>query len=208
MTCTEEKFLRYVAEHQMQVLRDDGVYRHLRFQKPGTSIHWFDIVTWPGYLSITGDVGDYLFSRLEDMFQFFRDKRGGRDGRLHINEDYWAQKLQAQSCNGRYCEGVRRWCAEKFERAIKEQYVEYVCAEMRGMPGERKELRAALEEDVLSRSEDEHGAKEAVYYFDEYGLRFEDFYEVDYTEWDFKFVWCLYAIVWGIQQYDAAKPVN
>lgn len=32
--CTEERFLKDVAQHEMTVLRDDGVSRHLRFQNP------------------------------------------------------------------------------------------------------------------------------------------------------------------------------
>ncbi len=45
---TEQSFLKDVREHRMTVLHDSGIYRHLRFQKPGTVIGQFDIVTWPG----------------------------------------------------------------------------------------------------------------------------------------------------------------
>ena len=65
-----ERFKKDTAEHQMTVLRDDGLYRHLRFRKPGTGIYGFDIVTWPGYLAISGDMGASMFTRLEDMIQF------------------------------------------------------------------------------------------------------------------------------------------
>lgn len=208
MTCTEEKFLRYVADHKMQVLRDECGYRHLRFQKPGTSVYWFEIITWPGCLCIHGDAGSYMFSRINDMFKFFRDERSERDGKLHINKSYWAEKLQAQDCNGRYCDGVKRWSSEEFEQTVKRRYVEHVRKEMRGMPDERKELRAALEEDVISYSEEEYPALNAAYDFDEHGLRFEDIGEGSYTEWTYNFVWCLYAIVWGIQQYDASMTIQ
>lgn len=87
-----ERFPIDTADHVMRVLRDDGLYRHLRFQKPGTMINHFDIITWPGYLAIVGDMGDYVFRRLEDMFEFFRGER--------INPSYWQEKLQA-SCDDR-----------------------------------------------------------------------------------------------------------
>lgn len=48
-TEARERFDVDVAEHKMTVLRDEGLYRHLRFQKPGTSCYYFDLVTWPGH---------------------------------------------------------------------------------------------------------------------------------------------------------------
>lgn len=77
----------------MTILMDNGIYRHLRFQKPKSSNQWFDIVTWPGYLAYSGDMGCFMFTRLKDMFEFFRD--GREDGRLHINQSYWGEKLEA-----------------------------------------------------------------------------------------------------------------
>ena len=52
----------------MIVLRDDGVYRHIRFKKPGTGCMHFDLVTWPGYLCYSGDMGCYVFCRLNARF--------------------------------------------------------------------------------------------------------------------------------------------
>ena len=75
MTCTEQSFLKDVAEHQMTVLRDDGVNRHVQFRRPGTICMGFELITWPGYLCYTGDMGTYVFRRLEDMFEFFRTDR-------------------------------------------------------------------------------------------------------------------------------------
>ena len=49
-SCTEEQFLKDAADHQMEVLRDDGVNRHLRFRNPESNAYWFDIITWPGAL--------------------------------------------------------------------------------------------------------------------------------------------------------------
>lgn len=63
----KDRFLRDIQEHELTVIRDDGVYRHLRFQKPGTSVMYFDLITWPGHLCFTGDMGSYLFSRVRDM---------------------------------------------------------------------------------------------------------------------------------------------
>ncbi|MDY0829108.1 hypothetical protein SK224_08195 [Microbacterium sp. BG28] len=84
------QFVAETGEHQMKVLHDDGLYRHLRFQRPGTGIWHFDIVTWPGSLAIRGDIGEgHIFSRVDDMLRFF--DHGQPDHA--INAHYWAEKL-------------------------------------------------------------------------------------------------------------------
>lgn len=74
------------ADHRMTVLKDDGLYRHLRFARPGSSMYGYDLITWPGYLAIVGDVEPYVFRRLTDMVEFFAAGRG-------TNPTYWAEKV-------------------------------------------------------------------------------------------------------------------
>ena len=97
MSCTEERFLSDVANHTMEVITDDGVNRMLRLTNNGSAVYHFTIVTWPGYLAISGDCGDYLFSRIEDMFGFFRmrdnDFNKRSDRKLSINPIYWEEKM-------------------------------------------------------------------------------------------------------------------
>ncbi len=83
----EEQFLKDVAGHKMRIHRDDGLYRHLEFRGPQGWHHWFEVVTWPNGLIIRGDMGNWAFSRIEDMFSFFRGQR--------INPGYWQEKLLA-----------------------------------------------------------------------------------------------------------------
>lgn len=85
---TREQFLEDVKDHRLTIIKDDGLYRHLRFKQPGTSNMFFDIVTWPGYLAYTGDMGSFVFTRIEDMLGFFRSKRG----ELGINTGYWGRR--------------------------------------------------------------------------------------------------------------------
>lgn len=89
---TEATFRKDVAQHRMTVIHDHGVHRHLRFGKPGDSNLSFQITTWPGYLCYSGDMGCYVFFRVEDMFRFFRGER--------INPGYWAEKVQAEDREG------------------------------------------------------------------------------------------------------------
>ena len=89
-----DQFNRDIEHHQMTVLHDEGLYRHIRFQNPGNSMYWFDLITWPGSLTIKGDMGTWTFSRLTDMFEFFTG---------HINTSYWAEKLDNGTEGGRRC---------------------------------------------------------------------------------------------------------
>ena len=62
------------ANHTLDVLHDDGLYRHLRMSTDDSFIWSWEIITWPGRLAIRGDIGrELVFTRVPDMFDFFRD---------------------------------------------------------------------------------------------------------------------------------------
>lgn len=192
---TAATFIKDVAQHAMTVIRDDGLSRHLRFAKPGTSCMYFDLITWSGHLCYTGDMGTFVFSRIDDMFRFFRPSADDveRRGPLPINRPYWAEKLLAADRNG----GWQEFCRDTFREAV-EQYMDDAEASA--------EVREAVEDQVLSRADDgEHFACQAVYDFDEHGFRFHDFFEHRLWDYTYRFTWCCMAIVWGIQQYDSSK---
>lgn len=209
---TEAAFLKDIADHKMQIIRDDGLYRHVRFAQPETLCEHFDLITWPGYLCYTGDMGTFVFSRLPDMFEFFRTDRAyaQRRGRqLFINLRYWAEKLEAVDSHGSRVEGVKEYSPERFERVIKEQLIRW-WREYGLSPDQRHELREAIEGDVLSWSDD--GAVRAFdaannfrHKIDGQLFEFADFWEHDLTDYTRRFVWCCYALAWGIQQYHDAK---
>jgi len=210
---TESRFLKEVDQHVMEVIRDDGLYRHIRFRRPGTMCMHFDLITWPGYLCYCGDMGTYVFSRLSDMFEFFRTDRdyAHRSGRkLGINPGYWSEKLLAVDGNRRSA-GVKEFSAARFERTVKDWLANWMRHEGLDKEG-RRELRRLVEDQVLPSAHDgEVRAFDAVMGFSEEvdGQRFEftDFWEVDCTEYTHRFVWCCYALAWGIQKYDESKTV-
>lgn len=104
--------LEQTGDHELNVLHRDGLYRHLRFQKPGTGMWHWDLVTWPGSLAIRGDIGEgYIFTRERDMLGFF--DHGQPDG--HINPGYWAEKLDLG------CRSVKEFSAEKFSAWLTKQ---------------------------------------------------------------------------------------
>lgn len=209
---TEQQFLKDVESHVMEVIKDDGLYRHIRFRRPGTMCMHFDLITWPGYLCYCGDMGTYVFSRLSDMFEFFRtDREQSRREGLAINLGYWSEKLQATD-GGRREGGVKAYSPEKFERCVKEWLANWLRHEGLNRE-ERRELRQRVEDDVLASAHDgDVRAYDAAMGFSETigGRRFEftDLWEVDCTEYTHRFIWCCYALAWGIQKYDQETTVK
>lgn len=197
--CTEERFLRDVAQHELTIVRDDGVNRHLRFQEPGYYTMHFDLITWPGYLCYTGDMGTYVFRRLKDMFEFFRTKG------LRINPGYWGEKLEAVDS----CDGYRQWSQDKFRQRIREDFDDWL--KDSGLPEEQQAAATEqFESDVISAIGD---GKEAAYLaardFEFAGRSpFSDWWEVDTDDYSFRFLWCCYALAWGVQQYDEYQLIS
>lgn len=201
--CTEERFLNDVAQHEMKVVRDDGVSRHLRFQKPGTYNTHFDLITWPGYLCYTGDMGTYVFRRLEDMFEFFRaDRMHLKPSKaLRINPSYWGEKLEAIDKNGKF----RTWSREKFEARLREDFKEWIDEYE---PEKAEELMQRLEDEILDGldNDDARSAYRAAMDFEVDDVQpFQDWWEVDTEVYTFHFIWCCYALAWGIKKYDESK---
>src|ERR1051326_8204576 len=95
---SEREFLRNVKAHEMTVLRDEGVDRHLRFKAPNTSNQYFDLITWRGSLCFTGDMGTFVFSRIPDMFEFFRDEQCNARCQQYV-DDCYAQGYSLSVCS-------------------------------------------------------------------------------------------------------------
>jgi hypothetical protein len=86
------------ANHQMTVLHEDGLYRHLRFEGTADSpfgrypSYPFELITWPYNLVVkAGWTFHFDIGATEDMFVLFR--RTALTGQ--INPGYWAEKVRA-----------------------------------------------------------------------------------------------------------------
>lgn len=203
--CGEDRFLSDVEGHQLTVIRDDGVNRHIRLSRPSSSGYRFDLVTWAGILVITGDCGTWVFSRVEDMFGFFRMDRSdfnfNRKGGLSINPGYWSEKLLAVDKSGRRGGDAEEFSEELFRKEIKEWFDGHEFDSQE----QADDCWSDIESEVLAPAEggDESQAMHAAYIFShESGFNFADFYEVNCRVYTWHFIWCLYAIVWGIRAYD------
>lgn len=200
---TKDSFDKDVANWSMETLLDNGLYRHLRFRMKTGGFRWFDIVTWPGKLVITGDCETFTFARLEDMFEFFRQ------GDQRINPGYWQEKI---------CDGRDRTRGFDWDRFRAEALATF---DAKTEDEADAELRAAAREDLESELDgtepDEYGA---VQFLREYRYRPGSYQDPVYFQfelcdsppdgkgWDFHYIWCCRAIVWAIAQYDAQKVTN
>lgn len=210
MTCTEERFLKDASNHEMQILHEDGVYRHIRFKAPNTSCYHFDLITYPGYLVYSGDMGCYVFSRLDDMFEFFRADKCRNDS-LYINTGYWAEKLRAVDGNKNSADATE-FDEEAFRRVINEYRLSWV-REYGLDKQQRRDLWDEVEDCVISRIDDgEHAACQAAYEFSHKTkgdtFQFEDLFEHNFKRYTFHFIWCCYAIAFGVKKYDEAKVLS
>lgn len=191
---TAESFLQNVAGHELIVLKNDGVYRHLKFAKPGTSNQHFDIVTWPGFLCFCGDMGTYTFSRLIDMFEFFREAPERKE--MYINKGYWAEKAFFHSKD-----------IKKFDPALAQEFVDEAIKEWSSDMTDEELSELEWEVGELQDSvDDEHAFYAVAGQFDakigEKELKLNDLWETSFTDYTYRFVWCCYALSWGIARFD------
>jgi hypothetical protein len=210
---TATRFARDTAEHQMTVLHDDGLYRHLRFHHPKHSMYWFDLITVPGALIFQGDGDSFVFRRVEDMFTFFRGPVG------QINPGYWSEKLTS----GR--NEVIAYQQERLEEYVNDLVGEAIELDAGGIEGaetDEDRVLTGLEDAIRERITDELTGDESLdrnlveqfrYWAnpaDEFStprktpdFEFHDVWEWDCRDYDWWFLWACHAIVSGIAQYDS-----
>ena len=206
MYVTEKSFLANVANHELTILRDDGLYRHLQFKQPNSGICRFEILTFPGHLVYVGDMGSYTSQRLEDMFEFFHVSPLAGRPQLHINTGYWGEKVRATDRN----EGLATFSEEKFTRVIRELRRTWIRENAkRTTPAQRRELWDDIEETILkadpTRMLDKAMEFNSFVNDDVGSFYFQDLWDYNFNEPSGRFVWCCYAIAWGIQRYDETK---
>lgn len=208
------RFARDTASHQMTVLHDDGLYRHLRFRDPKHSFYWFELITTPGQLVFSGDGESFVFRRATDMFGFFRSGLR-RDGSIEINPHYWSEKLTS----GR--DSVMKYQEDLFVKLIWEQ-ANHLIEQEHVKPEQADRFRQAIKDDIVEgglyttadeayRTVEEfefyNGPSKEFDYRHQADVRFEDAWEwfnatKDYDWW---FLWACHAIVAGIARYDRVR---
>lgn len=219
------RFMNDVKDHQMTILRDEGVYRHIRYKRPSTGNMYFDIITWPGNLCYTGDMGTYVFSRIEDMMYFFAE---GKEDEVVTNYYYWTQKAIADSIYGN---GIKEYSPELAIDTITEEFKNWKFDYLEDTKIEDEdgnltddpyslefieEQWERVEYEIISQA---HDGPERVYDAamcfsiekDGNGRRgpnFEDFWEYNCEELTYHYQWCCHALNWAVKKYFKHKGIN
>ena len=191
---TLEYFLDNVKNHELTIHQNNGVYRHLTFANPNDCDKYFNITTFPNHLVITGDMGTLVFSRLYDMFNFFRSDD------LRINPDYWSEKIQSTTHEAQ----IASYSKFDLEQA-KKNAQEYLNTYLEDNDDLSEEDRTLLLEDFeleILRSEDEYEIVEAISNFNFKDFEFDEFRMDDCSVYTYSYIWLCYAIVWGIKKFD------
>ena len=201
---TAARFAAETSGHEMTVLFDQGLDRHLRFESPDGSGYRFDLHTSPNRLMFHGAVGTYVFSvwPTEDMFQLFRESSVGEQP----NFGYWREKLAA------WGEPAIQFSNELFDAKVAEELAK---AE-EFFPGVTAAWREMTEGFLAEYSTDsEETAREALAAFEylpegQWGeaWRFRYTSEWQLNDYDWRYLWACHAGLWGANQYCAAKAVT
>jgi hypothetical protein len=194
-------FQRDTRNHDLHIIHEggpDNLVRYLRADRDGSSIYHFNIVTWPGYLSITGDMGSFTFARTRDMFNFFGEGR--------INEGYWSEKLQhpggadavamefdAEACSDHIRDDFRQWFADA-DRDARKAIIPIA--------------RELMARQFDSMEEALHGIDDETRYWDsaEHGDHpWCEFWDHRCMGYRYDFLWCCHAITWAVKRYRQIK---
>lgn len=188
------RFARETAAHEMTVLHEVGLYRHLVCADPEGGFYRFDLITWPHNLLLRGDGFSFGFSiyPTADIFEMFRGS--GHGG---INPGYWQEKVTAGRGD------VKSWSEELFRAWLTAE----AAANESRFPG----LVEAVGEQILH--SDEHSleyrgtAEYAVASFSHssFRLRFPDEWVLSFDDYSWEFLFACHAVLWGIGRYDAAR---
>lgn len=199
-----DRFFHDVRNHEMTVVSDNDVMRHVTFANPARGAYRFALTTWPGHLAITGDCDDFVFARERDMFAFFRAPAGAHPrGEAFFGDiafDYWAEKAVAVSATG----GVSTFSPKLFRAAFARDLEDHV---QDLAPEAAQAARAAAQDavDVAEINSEAEAVAAAVNYTCPvtYDRPFQDFWDHRLQEPSDGFVWACHAIRWGITRYDA-----
>lgn len=174
-------------DHEINLLLNNGLYRHWRCANPKRGYYYFDVVAYPGYLIITGDIGDMIFCRTDDMVAWARDSID--------SIGYFAQKVVAGDTK------------EDFDFDVAKEWIE----------DERVELKAQLaDEDYDSKDVEKNlkllrEAEDYLRWGDKEGfIRFiyEDYSDGDselistFWNWNGEFLWIREAVMFLLKNLE------
>lgn len=195
-----KSFKKQTRDWTYVVTQDNGVNRRIVHSKLG-SFYRYEVVTWPGKLHIGGEIpgpdSEYTFTRLADMFEFFRPR--GEITPSKVNLHYWSEKLSNRG----------RPDAKEYTKAALDRQVREHVSDLREGFYDRETAEAMVAKVwELYRNHHSMGAlyeREGAAEFLrdlEYAEVASDTWEWDLTDYKPSFVYSCVAIVFAIQEWD------
>lgn len=215
-----ELFRDGVKDHELKIVHDDGLYKHLVMRTKDSWAWAWEIVTWPGSLAIRGDIGRKLvFTRENDMLAWFGGRYVGRhyeDGSPRINPSYWAEKTGVM-------DSLQRYSPKVFGSAARDIAVEYMELELPDpavdggfwdpLDGDAETLLAAccaiasMFEELYCDGNYYYASVESEDDAREWAERHQDilgtdfFWDTDFNDWDAQYLYTCYAIALTVEKY-------
>lgn len=196
-------FLENVEHHEINVKAACDGFKHVSFKQKESREYWFELATWPGQLTFTGDIGTYVFRYRGDMFACFE-----QTSEEEISPGYWIEKCVAAPVSGGLREFSRAAWLEEVDFAIGE-IIEYV--EERGDEGGLEEVALdSLREEARTLFAEAKSHDDFIMigrnfkWVDWHGNARVPFDWPDGTEnngYSRRYLWALFAIAWGIDKY-------
>ncbi len=203
-------FLSGVSGHSVQCSSSQDDSGLVRVTARGDDFYaWFDIVAWGDTLTITGDMGTFVFRAhgASDMLDFFR--RGS-----DVNLPYWAEKVQAGNVKELDIDTARQSLRDWAHDAFEPDRYDYPDDDYL-IPGQIEEDHDAKVADVMRAAEREVFGREILDERDVYeqlkDFTYEgespgaDCYEWSVTRYTDRYVWCCLAVRWAAQQVQLLK---
>jgi hypothetical protein len=210
---SKERFIEDTRNHSMNVLLDNGVYRHLSFSNNGSSFYQFDIITFPDHLTICGDMGTLTFRRTHDMFNFFSKFEDG------INPYYWSEKIEI--LEGSPSDIIKELESdENIEAELIKEFKEWIDDLVED--GEDVDDEEDLLEEMIEHAEDELFGE--IYHESYLYSKMDDFtfthndntftfcmdegIPIAHRKYKDRYLWLCWAITWAIQEFNKQGESN
>lgn len=186
------RFVRETAGHEMHVLHEDGLYRHLVFADPAGNFYRFDLITWPHNLFLRGDGFSFGFSiyPADDIFNMFRGS--SHDG---INPGYWQEKVTAGK--------VRDWSESLFRAWVLEEATKNEAHYPGAVEAVTKQILHSDEHSTEYQGTAEYAL--ASFSHGDFRLRFPHDWEKDFEDYSWEYLLACHAVLFGIRMWDAAR---
>ncbi len=183
----EPIFVKDVADHEVKCVGSFVVdkirYGTWRCGTDSLIYHHFNVSTWPGYLAISGGMGEFMWSRNANMLAFVR-------GSMR-SVDYFHEKLCAGNSREYNPKNVRQWLVD----------------ERRGAEVEDEETRNCLLEQLTDIEDGwggDDGSEDSFYRAVSESDSYHDGLSegLDVRSYTYRYLWCCLALEWFAARID------